>query len=421
MNYALYLARRLSLSSGGRRRSPAIVVATTAVALSVAVMLAAVSVVGGFKREIREKVVGFNSHLTVSAVVPTEGESSDHTSNLVSLTPTFRGILDSEDYVTDYSLEAAMPAVLKTPSDFKGIYFKALEGETERRFIGSSLIEGNLPLWKNQNLSESADSILLSASAASQLLLHVGDKVDVYFISDGIRVRRMNVAGVFNTHFDAYDDVSVYGSKRIVEELSGISADKGTSLRINTVDFDRVEEFGKRLSDRLASAYAGGEVYRPYRVETAFDRGRSYFSWLSLLDTNVAVVLALMTVVGVVTLISGLLIIILDKISFVGVMKALGASDRALGRVFVYLALRVTLVGMTAGNAFMLLLLWIQKRWHVLPLDPESYYIDFVPVEFDWTAVAAIDAGAFFIVWISLILPSRFVARISPAETMRYE
>lgn len=421
MNYALYISRRLSLSMGGKRRSPAIAVATAAVALSVAVMLAAVAVVGGFKREIRDKVIGFNSHLTVSAVFSAGGETETPDGNLVSLTPTLRDILDKEEYVTDYSLDAAMPAVMKTPTDFKGVYFKALEGGTEREFISSNLTEGRMPDWEKEAASDSAGSVLLSATAARQLRLDAGDRVDIYFISDGIKVRRMYVAGVFNTHFEAYDNVSIYGSKKIVDELGGISADKGTSLKINTVDFNRVGEFGRRLSDRLAQAYAEGEVYRPYKVETALDRGRAYFSWLSLLDTNVVVVLALMTIVGVVTLISGLLIIILDKISFVGVMKALGASNRALGRIFVYLALRVALTGMAIGNLFMLLILWMQSRWHLFPLDPDSYYIDFVPVEISWVDVAVINAGVFIVIWLSLILPSRFVARISPAETMRYE
>lgn len=420
MSYTLFISRRLSLSSGGHRWSPAVGVAVAAVALSVAVMLAAIAIVGGFKREIRDKVIGFNSHLTLSVIpqsVTAEGEGSG---NLVRLSSTMARILEEEPYVTGYSLEAAMPAVMKTPQDFKGVYFKALEGEREQAFIRKNLVAGRLPDYKNAEADSTLQTVI-SANAASQLQLGAGDKVDVYFIADGIKVRRMKIAGVFNSHFDAYDNLYIYGSKSLIDEMGGIRADEGTAIHVSTDDFNRVEEYGQRLSQRLARAYADSELFRPYRVETAIDRGRNYFSWLSLLDTNVAVVLVLMTVVACITLISGMLIIILDKISFIGVMKAVGASNHSLRRIFVYLALKVTLTGMIIGNALMLGVLYLQSVWHFIPLDPESYYIDFVPVQFNWPGFLILNAGVFAVSWLSLLLPSHFVARISPVSSMRYE
>lgn len=420
MDFPFFIARKLSLSSGGRGTSPAVAVATAAVALSVAVMIASIAIVGGFKREIREKVVGFNSHLTLSAMASQGGERAEG-DNLVSLTPSLRRILDSEPYVASYSLEATMPAILKTQTDFKGVYFKALEGDAERAFIIRNLVSGSIPAFGKKQESDSTLQVVVSATAARQLGLEQGGKVDIYFISDGVKVRRMAIAGIYNSHFDAYDDIYVYGAKSLIDELAGINADKGTALHITTDDFGRVDEYASRLEKRLVDGYADGEVYRQYKVETAKDRGRGYFSWLALLDTNVAVVLVLMTVVACITLVSGLLIIILDKISFVGVMKALGASNRKLRRVFIYLALKVTLVGLMAGNALMLTLLAVQDRTHFIPLDPDSYYIDFVPVDFNWAAFAALDAGVFVVAWLALILPSHFVAKVSPASTMRYE
>ncbi|MEE1023317.1 MAG: FtsX-like permease family protein [Muribaculaceae bacterium] len=416
MNYSLFLARRLSLSADGKRMSPAIGVAIAAVALSVAVMIASICIVGGFKREIRDKVVGFNSHLTLTAY-----QTEYQEDNLISLTPSMRKLLDDTDFITSYSLEAAMPAVLKTGTDFKGVYFKALDGADERAFIRKNLVAGTVPAFTDALPTDSMMKVVMSEQAARQLELKAGDRIDVYFISDGIKVRRMDIEGVYNTHFESYDNLYLYGSKKVIDELTGIGSDKGTTLHIATDDFDRVEEYAARLSEKLNTAYADGLIYRPYRVETALDRGRNYFSWLSLLDTNVAVVLALMTVVACITLISGLLIIILDKISFVGTMKALGASDRSLGRTFIYVALKVTAFGIIIGNLLMLGLMWIQHTTHFMPLNPEHYYIDFVPVEFNWPAIAVLNAGVLAVVWLALILPSRFVARISPSESMRYE
>ena len=413
MNYSLFLARRLSLSSGGRRRSPAIAVSVTAVALSVAVMLASIAIVIGFKNEIREKVIGFNSHISVYGLPASQDDD-----NLISLTPSLRGLLDDEEYIDGYSLEASIPAILKTPSDFKGIYLKSLNGAAVSGFIRGSLEEGSIP-----DFSKEADQkkIVISRIAARQLGLKVGDRIDTYFISDDVRVRRLEVSGIYNTHFDTYDDVIIYGALPLIQSVAGIPASKGTSILIHTSDFDRVDEFTSRLQTRLDRAVADGTVFRSYRVDNARNQGAGYFNWLSLLDTNVIVILTLMTVVAIATLISGMLILILDKKRFIGVARAMGASVGGVRKVFVYLALRVAITGMAIGNAIMLAFLYCQKVWHFLPLDPEAYYIDFVPVQLDWLPVVILNVACFVIIYFSLILPSRFVAKISPSEAIRSE
>lgn len=413
MNLPFFLARRLSLSSNGRKSSPAVRVAVTAVALSVAVMLASVAIVLGFKREIREKVLGFNSHITLYTV-PT----NDYDDNLVSLTPSLSRLLDSLPYVADYSLQASIPAILKTRDNFKGIYMRSLSDTGQRRFLTSSLEEGKIP-----DYTKDSDKlkIVVSRAAARQLKLKVGDKIDTYFMSDELRVRRLEVAAIYNSHFDNYDDLYLFGDLSLIQELGQISKSQGTSIVIDTDDFRNISEYSEDLHNRLLKALADGTVYRLYRVDNAIDQGAGYFRWLSLLDTNVAVILILMTVVACVTLISGMLIIILDKKSFIGLLRALGARKRRVRMVFVYMAMRVALTGIVIGNALMLTFLYIQGRWHVIPLDPDAYYIDFVPVEFNWWAFGAMNAGVFVITYLSLLLPSWFAARISPAETMRYE
>lgn len=413
MNLPFFLARRLSLSSNGRKSSPAVRVAVTAVALSVAVMLASVAIVLGFKREIREKVLGFNSHITLYTV-PT----NDYDDNLVSLTPSLSRLLDSLPYVADYSLQASIPAILKTRDNFKGIYMRSLSDTGQRRFLTSSLEEGKIP-----DYTKDSDKlkIVVSRAAARQLKLKVGDKIDTYFMSDELRVRRLEVAAIYNSHFDNYDDLYLFGDLSLIQELGQISKSQGTSIVIDTDDFRNISEYSEDLHNRLLKALADGTVYRLYRVDNAIDQGAGYFRWLSLLDTNVAVILILMTVVACVTLISGMLIIILDKKNFIGLLRALGACKRRVRMVFVYMAMRVALTGIVIGNALMLTFLYIQGRWHVIPLDPDAYYIDFVPVEFNWWAFAAMNAGVFVITYLSLLLPSWFAARISPAETMRYE
>lgn len=413
MSVSLFLARRLSLSSGRRKSSPAIRVSVAAVALSVAVMLASLAVVIGFKREIKGKITGFNSHISLYDV-PTESGGD----NLVTLTPSLTAMLDEMPFVTDYSLEVSIPAILKTSSDFKGVYLRSLNGESTRRFILSNLEEGRMPDYSQP---ESEKKIVISRRAASQLGLKTGDKIDTYFISDDVRVRRLEIVGIYNSHFDSYDQVLIYGALPLIQGVAGISKSQGTSIQVQTDDFGRVDEYADELQTVLAMGVADGRLFRYYRVDTARNQGAGYFHWLSLLDTNVAVVLALMTIVAVATLISGMLILILDKKRFIGVTRAMGASVADVRRVFVYLALKVAMWGMLIGNVVMIALLYCQDRTHFLPLDPEAYYIDFVPVEIDWTAIVIMNAVCLLVIYLSLILPSRFVARISPAEAMRSE
>lgn len=413
MSYPLYLAKRLSLSSGGRRSSPAIRVAVAAVALSVAVMLAAIAIVLGFKREIRDKVVGFNSHITLYAI-PSDPEDT----NLITLTPTLRSILDSKEYITGYSLEASIPAILKTPDNFKGVYLKSMRSEALRKFLSSNVEEGKLPDYTKPG---SEMKTVISRRAADQLHLKAGDKIDTYFMSGSIRVRRLEIAAIYNSHFDNYDDIYIYGDLPLIQNLGEVSPTQGTSLSITTDDFNNIEENTADLSQTLAEALASGLVYKYYRVDNSLNQGAGYFRWLSLLDTNVIVVLVLMTIVACATLISGMLIIILDKKSFIGLIRSMGATIRSVRQVFIYIAVRVAVTGLVTGNVLMLSLLWIQDRWHLLPLDPEAYYIDFVPVEINWQAIAILNIATIIIIYLCLILPSLFAAKISPAETMRYE
>lgn len=265
MNFSLFVARRLSLGSDGRRSSPAIRVSVTAVALSVAVMLASLAVVIGFKREIRDKVIGFNSHITLYNM-PSDYDGG----NLITLTPSLKSILDKQPYITDYSLEASIPAILKTPTDFKGVYLRSLNGKGTEEFVSGNIEEGRIPDFtkpENNNL------IVISRIAANQLGLKAGDKIDTYFISDQVRVRRLEVAAVYNSHFDSYDQVIIYGALPLVQSIAGIPASQGTSLQIRTDDFNRVADYTAALNDALVEGVAAGLLYKYYRVDNAYNQG----------------------------------------------------------------------------------------------------------------------------------------------------
>lgn len=413
MNYPLYIAKRLSLSSGGNKQAPAVTVAIVAVALSISVMIAAISIVLGFKQEIRDKVVGFNSHISIFPSV-TEMDQD----NIITLTPSLRQQLENIPFITDYTLQAAIPAVLKTASDFKGVYLKGLSGNNEIQFINKNLMEGSLPDFSD---TENKNKIVISQNAAKQLGLKVGDKIDTYFISDDVRVRRLEISALYNSHFDQYDEILVFGALPLVQQLGQLDSNQGTYILLTVDNFDRIADYTYLIQQHLNKALAEGDISRLYHLDNVLNQSVSYFSWLSLLDTNVIVILVLMIIVGCTTLVSGMLIIIIEKKRFIGMIKALGATTSKVRNIFIFLAIRVALWGMLIGNIFIISFLYFQERTHFLPLDPESYYIDYVPVQLSWSWILMLNMAVLVIIYLILIVPSRFVSGISPAETMRYE
>lgn len=413
MFYPFFLARKLSTSADGRRNSPAIRVAVAAVALSLVVMLGAVAIVLGFKREITDKVVGFNSHISLYAIPGYEGDT-----NLISLSPVMKQILESRPYIKDYTLNASIPAILKTSDNFKGVYLNNVHGEGMQKFLKNNLEEGKLPDYTKPG---SDLKIAISRSTADQLGLKLGEKVNTYFLTGEIRVRRFEIAAIFNSHFDSYDNIYIYGPLSVIQNLGGVGSNEGTSLSIHTDDFSRVNEYTADLNATFAKALADGTVYKQFRAENTLTLESRFFQWLSLLDMNVIVILVLMTIVAAATLISGLLIIILDKKRFIGIVRSLGAPIGGVKKVFILLALRVALRGMIIGNLIGVSLLWAQDHWHIAKLDAEAYYIDFVPVELQWQSILILNVATLGIIYLTLLLPARFAAKISPAESMRSE
>ena len=410
MNYPLYLARKLSLGSNGRGNSPAVVVAIIAIAISAAVMIASIAIVLGFKKEIRDKVVGFNGHISLFRIPLSEDDD-----NLITLTPFLEETLNSLPFISEYNYQAAIPAILKTNDDFKGVYLRGLQGRNASEYINKNLEEGEVPDYSEEGAK---NKIIISRIAANQLKLNVGDKIETYFISDDIRVRKLEIAGIYNTHFDQYDDVIIFGSMPLVSQLGNLPDETGTYIVIQTDNFDNVQPYTEILQQRFNQAISQGETEAYYRTDNVLSQGRGYFSWLSLLDTNVVVIIILMMVVGCVTLVSGMLIIILERKKFIGLMRALGASTSKIRNVFVFMAVKIAFIGIAVGDIIILFILYFQDKYHFLHLDADAYYIDFVPVYLPGWIVVALNAGILLVTYLVLVLPSRFVGKISPSETM---
>lgn len=409
-----FIARRLYQSEQGSRKvsRPAVLIAQAGVALGLAVMLLTIAVSFGFKHEVREKAVGFSAHLHISnyesaqeyEALPVAADTA-----LLHTLRSMRGVEHVQRYVTK-------PGVFRTDDNFMGYVLKGVGEDYDLSFYAQYLREGVLPQFSD---SVASGEVLISRVIADKLQLGVGDRVDSYFLQGTMRARRYTIAGIYETGFSDYDRLFVITDLKAVQTLNRWEADQVAGIEVQLSDFGKLEDMSWELStilDRTEDKY--GEEYL---VQSVTDINPGLFAWLDVLDMNVWLILALMIGVAAFTMISGLLILIIERTQFIGILKALGASDASVRKAFLYLAMLIIGKGMLWGNIVGLGLCAIQKLTHVIPLDPANYYLDCVPIEFNWIFIIAVNVAMFVLSVLVLIVPSHLISRIYPTKAMRFE
>ena len=382
------------------------------VSLGLAVMLVTIAVSFGFKHEVREKAVGFSSHLHISNYETAQ----DYEALPVAADTALLQMLAGMDDVTHVQRYATKAGVFRTSDDFMGYVLKGVAGDYNLSFYTRYLQEGVVPEFSD---SVTSNKILISRLIADKLQLAVGDKVDSYFLQGGMRARRYTVAGIYETGFGEYDRLFVITDLKAVQALNRWEPDQVTGIEVMLSDFGKVDDMNWELGsliDRTEDRY--GEEYLVQSVE---DLNPSLFAWLDVLDVNVWLILALMIGVAAFTMISGLLILIIERTQFIGILKALGASDKAVRKTFLYLAMLIIGKGMLWGNVLGLGLCAVQKYCRLIPLNPQDYYLDCVPIEFNWPFIIAVNVAMFVLSVLILIVPSHLISRIYPTKAMRFE
>lgn len=414
--FEIDIARRIALGRANGKSSPAVKVAEVSVALSIAVMLIAIGVVFGFKREITRKITGINPQITLYAPVPDSNGRA-----VLSPDNGLGEVLDSLPYVASWEPTVNTLALLKTRDAFKGIYLNGLSTTCDTAFLSENLVAGRLPDFANPG--KDARKLLVSSNVADELSLQAGDSISVYCIGNAITLKRMEVTGIYDTHLEMFDEMLAFAPLSTAAALGGYNPGEATRIDVTVDDSDmaKIPDYALRLHGDLEEALQNGEMENPVAIDNIYNQCKGIFGWLGMLDTNVWVILALLTLVSAFTLISGMLIIILEKVRFIGVMKALGASSASIRRVFVWLAMRIGVRGMVAGTAVGLAVLTLQHYLHIVSLDADAYYMDYAPVAFTWWAFALTEVAFAIVIYTVLTLPSRLVSRISPSESMRFE
>lgn len=420
MSVSAFISKRLSLRSGEKRSlSPAIVVAVAGVAVAFAVMMLSIAVVGGFKSEITRKIMGFDAQVSVIPLESMYGEDVHpltYDDAMRGAVGDVVGRFTSANGDVSVALSAFETGVLKTEHDFMGVSFRAFGEGYDAGFEESLVQEGRLPDKDN------AREIAISRAMADKLSLVVGDKVDAYFITGGtVRPRRFEVTGIYSSGFVDYDDLIAYASYDAVAGLLRLGENQGVRLDINGLEKDDIKPFAQALQGELNSCYARGTLSEAMAVNTVLNSGAAYFNWLALLDTNVVVILILMGCVSGFMLVTCVLILILQRVNMIGVLKALGGSDRQIRGIFMRLGARVILSGLAIGNAVSLCAIFVQWRWQLIPLDPESYYLTSVPVEFNVLWWIGLNVGVAALSYLLMLLPTGIISRMEPVRILRFE
>lgn len=400
------IAQRLYFSDQNNVRSsrPAVRVALLGIMIGVLIMIVAISVVIGFKREITQKVAGFGSHIQVVNF----DNNSTYELQPIRVTDSLLNAIRQIDHVTHISQFATKPGIIKTDSIFQGIVFK---GTDYWDYFSQNIIEGTLP--------ENENEILLSKELANSLRVQVDDRLLCYFIEDELRVRRLHVTGIYNTCMVEMDKVFVLGHIDMVRRLSEWDKDQVSGLEILVDDLRHLPEATESVYFATANRLDqdGNTLY----TQNLQQLNQQIFGWLDLLDMNVIIIIVLMLCVSGFSIITGLIILILDSIALIGTLKALGANDRFVRRIFVYQALMLIGKGMLWGNIIGLGVCALQYFTHMIPLEASSYYVSYVPMAFAWGWWLLLNIGTLLVSWLILLAPSAIVTQISPAKVMHFE
>lgn len=415
MNLPLFIAKRLYHDRSMQQRvsRPAITIATAGVAIGLAVMMLSVFVVLGFKHTIRDKVIGFGAHIQVNNFM-TQMSSEQPP---IAIGDSMMHVISGIQGVAHVERFAYKQGILKTDSDFLGVMLQGVAQEYDTTFLHRNLVAGTLPHFTD---SVASNQVVLSQTMADKLKVHAGERIFAYFIDDsGVRMRRLTISAVYQTNLTQYDEAVCFTDLYTTTRLNGWKPQQVSGAAVTLTDFSQLNDVADRFIkkiNRTEDTY--GETYAS---QTIRDINPQIFSWLDLLDMNVWIILALMVCVAGVTMVSGLLIIILERTAMIGVLKALGARGRTIRHIFLWFAAFIIGRALLIGNVVALALALLQQHTGLASLDPHTYYVSTVPVEISLPAVIVLNAATLLISLFVLIAPSYLISHIHPARSMRYE
>ncbi|MGW8316893.1 MAG: ABC transporter permease [Bacteroidales bacterium] len=413
LNTELFIVRRIIGSRRGRKSfSRSIVgIATFGIALGLTVMIVAVAIVTGFKKEISSKVTGFGAHLQIlnmdsnlsyeAVPIPSDLESVKKVRDLP-------GVKNLQPFATK-------AGIIKTGDEIQGAVLKGVDGSYDWTFVQQNLTEGSVLQVVD---SVRSNKVVLSENTARLLRLGIGDRFTMYFIQDPPRARTYEIQGIYNTSLEEFDQLYIFADIKQVQRLNDWNSGEVSGYEVLLDQMDELPKLSEQVRDLVAFDFLddGSRL----KVETIKEKYSQIFDWLNLQDMNVVILILLMVIVAGFNMISGLLILILERTNMIGILKALGTTNTSIRKIFLYQSGYLTLVGLLWGNLIGLLICVVQKKFHLISLDPTSYYLDTVPINLNVLHILLLNLGTIAITYIFLLLPSMIIARISPEKSIRF-
>ncbi len=413
MNLNLYIAKKIK---GTGLSSVSNAIACISVAISIGVIIIAVAVAGGFKTEIGKRAVGFSGEIMM--MVPGMGYMNDTYPLQADLS--YLPEIKSIDGISDVSEVAYKPGMLKSDSDVHGVLFKGVDSTYNFDFYTDYIVDGTLPDFSGKRMS---DHVLISKRLSNMMGCEVGEKITVYFISSDVKLRRFTIAGLYDIQLEDLDERMILADIRQIRRLNEWGEHESSCLEIFLENKSGKGDEAKRIHiyNEIGNIIIERDITEdaPVVVQRVDEIFTSIFDWLALLDLNVFVVMGLMIAVAGFNMISGLLIILFERISMIGLLKSLGMRTSNICKVFIYRGCGIVLKGMLYGNLTAIALMLLQQWFKVIKLNPANYFVNFVPVDLRITDIIIIDIVSFILMLAIMIIPSLFIARVSPDKTIK--
>ena len=416
MRVELFIAKRIFKGDKKNEKnvsSPAVRIAIAGIALGLAVMIVSVCVIVGFKKEIRDKIVGFGSHIQITS---SYSQTATYENLPISYSDTLVNLIMSNPQIKSIQPFITKPAIIKTDEDFQGVVLKGVNKDFDWEFFQKNMVAGKV---LQPNDTTDSNQAIISKYIADKLHLKLGDRFTTYFIQEPVRARRFTITGIYETNFEQYDKMYAITDINILAKLNNWDADMVSGVELMVNDFDKLDQTTQELffalsdyKDRLDNS-----LY-PLSIKNI---NPIIFNWLDLLDVNVWVIIILMIIVSGFTMISGLLIIILERTNMIGILKAVGARNFSIRKVFLYLSAFLIGKGMIWGNIIGLSICFIQDKFQILKLDPITYYLSAVPIEMNFLHLILLNIGTLIVTLIMMIGPSYLVSKITPVKSIKFE
>ena len=407
MNVEYFIAKRLftAKEKNNRYTKPILRIAILAIALSVAVMLLSITVLTGFKNEISNKIIGFGSHITITNFT----DNQSYESEPIELNQEFYPSITQQQGIKHIQTFATKAGIIKTEDEILGMVLKGIGSDFDPSFFEKNLVVGEVPTYNDTLTSR---KVMISKSVADILQLKLGEKLIMYFVEQPPRVRKFIIAGIYETGFGDFDDLIVMADIRHIQKLNGWERNQVGGFEILIDNFDQLDEITAKVYEQI-----------PYNLnaQSIKEQNPQLFDWLDLQDINVRVILILMLIVGGVNMITALLILILERTKLVGILKALGATNWSVRKVFLYNAVYLILKGLFWGNIIGLGIAFLQQKFQFISLDPNIYYMITVPINFNFMHILWLNLGTLLICRLILIIPSIIITKITPVKAIRFE